>query len=209
MNPVRNYQSKKNSLRNSKLFKSQSKISNGVKKNGFTLSEVLVVTAIIAIFSTATLISLRVGARHFALENAAHGLGQDLRKIQAMAMAAQECPLDKCGGPPAIIPSRYGIELEKDKDYYIVFADLNDNGRYEPGISDIEIEKVTFEKGIKIQALLTPNAKTTVWVTFKPPDPLTTIRDLQEYSTLRIQLISIDNQTKVISLNQAGLIAIE
>jgi Tfp pilus assembly protein FimT len=176
-------------------------------EKSFTITELLVITAMISILSSITLISLRAGSRQFALENAVHKLSQDLRRAQAMAMAAKECPIDKCGGPPAVTPSRYGIELQRDRDYYFLFADLNDNGKYEA--SDVEVERVTFEKGVRIQELFTPDSKITVWVAFRPPNPLTTIRDPGERSSLRIQLINPNNQTKIVSVNEAGLIAIE
>ena len=177
------------------------------KGAGFTLTELLTVIAIISIISVLVLPNYRAGERSFALQRSAHKVSQDLRRVQEMAMSAKECPVDKCGGPPAIVPSRYGIEFGKDRDYYIFFADLNDNGKYET--SDREVERITFEKGVKIQELFTPDSKITVWVAFKPPDPLTTIRDPGERLILRIQLINVNNQTKIISLNNAGLIAVE
>jgi len=178
-----------------------------MKNKGFTLTELLTVIAIISIISVLVLPNYRAGERSFALQRSAHKVSQDLRRVQEMAMSAKECPVDKCGGPPAIVPSRYGIEFGKDRDYYIFFADLNDNGKYET--SDREVERITFEKGVKIQELFTPDSKITVWVAFKPPDPLTTIRDPGERLILRIQLINVNNQTKIISLNNAGLIAVE
>lgn len=168
-------------------------------KKGFTIIELLVVTGIIALMTALILPNYRSGDRQLALQRSAHKMGQDLRRTQEMAMSAKEFQ--------GQVPSRYGIEFDKDRDYYILFADLNDNGKYEP--SDIEVESIAFEKGVKIQDLFTPDSKTIVWVAFKPPDPLTTIRDPGGRSILKIQLINANNQIKVVSVNNAGLITIE
>lgn len=179
-------------------------------QKGFTLIELLVVTGIIILLSALIFPNYRAGGQQLALQRSAHKLAQDIRRAQEMSMSAKECPIDKCGGPPAIIPPRYGIEFRRDRDHYILFADINDNGTYQPPPGpDREIERIYFERRVRIQRLFTPASQTTVWVAFKPPDPLTTIRDLGERSILRIQLINVNNQTKIISLNRAGLIYVE
>ena len=172
-----------------------------MSKKGFTLVELMVVVSIIGLLSVVVFANYRAGEKQFALQRSAHKLAQDIRRAQNMAMSAKEFQ--------GQVPSRYGIEFGKDRDYYILFADLNDNGKYEPGSPDIEVEKITFEKGVRIQELFTPASETTVWVAFKPPDPLTTIRDPGERSILRIQLINVNNQTEIINVNKAGLIEIE
>ena len=165
----------------------------------FTLIELLVVISIIVLLTVLMLPNYRSGDRQLALQRSAYQLAQDLRRTQEMAMSSKEFQ--------GQVPPRYGIEFGKDRNYYILFADRNDNGRYEA--SDTEIERITLGKGVTIQDLFTPASKTRVFVAFKPPDPLTTIRDPGERSTLRIQLISADNQIKVVSVNVAGLISIE
>jgi len=170
-----------------------------MESKGFTLTELLVVIAVISILSAIILPSYRTGERLFALQRSAYKVAQDIRRAQEMAMSAKEFQ--------GSLPSRYGIEFGKNRDYYILFADLNDNGKRES--SDIEVERITLEKGIKIQDLLTPSSKDMVWVAFKPPDPLTTIRDPGDRSILSIQLINASNQTKIVSVNNAGLIYVE
>ncbi len=166
--------------------------------------ELLEVIGIITLLSALILPNYRSSERQFALQRSAHKISQDLRRAQEMAMSAKEFQ--------GVVPPRYGIEFDKDRDYYILFADINDNGKYESmgPKPDIEVERITFEKGVKIKDLLTPASKTTIWVAFKPPDPLTTIRDPgEDRSILRIQLINADNQIKVVSVNIAGLINVE
>lgn len=113
------------------------------------------------------------------------------------------------------VPPRYGIEASTgDPTHYILFADLNDNGKYEP--ADLEaIETITFEQGVMIDQLFVgdpfPLSSTTkIWITFKPPDPTTEIRNpaASEFSAVEIQLIG-DSQTKTIKVNKVGRIEID
>jgi len=191
-------------------------LRNFFKKNskGFTLIEFLVVTVIITILTAAILVNYRNSGQQFALQRSAYKLAQDIRRAGEMAMSAQECPINKCGGPPAIIPPRYGIEFSIDRDYYILFADINDNGKYEPPSPDIEVERITFEEGVSIKALYSSSggpfsSKDQLWVTFKPPVPVTVIRDPGEMSSERIELANTQNQTKTININAIGLIDVD
>jgi len=172
---------------------------------GFTLVELLVVTAIIVLMTALILPNYRTSDKQLVLQRATYKLAQDLRRTQEMAMSAKEFQ--------GQVPPRYGIEFGKDRNYYILFADMNipdGNGKYEPPGPDIEVERITLEKGVMVQDLLTPLSKTTVWVAFKPPDPLTTIRDPgEDRAILRIKLTNADNQIKIVSVNNVGLIAIE
>lgn len=170
---------------------------------GFTLIELMVVVSIISLLSVIIFANYRSGERQLALQRSAYQLAQDLRRVQGMAMATREFEGE--------VPPRYGIEFTKDQDSYILFTDINDNGKYEPGGGNPDriVETIYLEKGAWVGELRTPSSKTTVWVTFKPPDPLTTIRDPGEREILRIQLTNLNNQTKIISLNKAGLIEVE
>lgn len=166
---------------------------------GFTLIELVVTTFIISLLTVLILPNYRFGDSQFALQRAVHKMTQDMRRTQEMSMSTREFQ--------GQIPSRYGIEFAKNRDYYILFADINDNGTYE--IPDLEVERIFLEKGVKIQDLLTPFSSQTVWVAFKPPDPLTSILDPIARSTLIIQLNNANNQIRTASVNGAGLIAVE
>jgi len=177
-----------------------------MKKNGFTIIELLVVISIIAILSGIVLIDYRSSQQTLVLQRATNKLAQDIRRVQEMAMSARESN----GVPP-----RYGIEFViTDPDHYILFADLNDNGKYESADGD-PVETVTFEQGVRIDQLLIgdsdPLSSTTkIWITFEPPDPITEIRNPAATGFLiaRVQLIGA-NQTKTISVNAVGRIEID
>jgi len=192
-----------------KLFQ----VSNGVKQfnneKSFTLVEILVSIFIIILLSGIIFANYRQSGQQFALQRSANKLAQDIRRAQAMAMGAKECPINKCGGPPAITPSRYGLEFTlSNPNYYILFADRNDNGTYEP--PDNEVETIPLEEGVSIDRLFTIASQTGLWISFKPPDPITVIRDPGGPRSLgEIRLIGANNQTKTISVNAAGLIGIQ
>jgi len=198
-------------------FRRAHHIRSSVRRNeGFTLIELLAVTAVITILTAAILLNYKNSGQQFALQRSTHKLAQDIRRAAEKAMSAQECPIDKCGGPPAIIPSRYGLEFEKGENYYILFADINDNGTYEsgPGSQDKEIEQISFEEGVSIKDLYSSiggpfSSKNQLCVTFKPPAPAIEIRDpAVGRSSGRIELTNAQNQTKTIDINAVGLIDI-
>jgi len=187
-----------------------------IKWRGFTLAEVMVSIFIIVLMSGIIFANYRVGGRQFALQRSANKLAQDIRRTQQMAMGAVECPVANCCGVATqTIPPRYGVQfINSSPDYYsyIIFADCNDNGKYEP--SSNVVETINFEGGVRISDLSIgdpPTSKTQLYITFKPPDPTIDMRTpADETSTIaRIQLINPNNQTKTITVNSAGLIEIQ
>jgi len=178
-------------------------------QKGFTLIELLVSIFIIVLMSGIIFANYRQSGQQFALQRSANKLAQDIRRAQQMAMSAAECPINKCGGPPAIIPSRYALGfLITNPNEYILFADRNDNGTYEP--PDNEVETIPLEEGVSINELFTIASQTGLWISFKPPDPITVIRDPGGPRSIgRIRLIGANNQTKAVEVNSAGLIKVE
>lgn len=170
----------------------------------FILIELIVVMGIIAILSGIVLINYRTGQEQLALQRATNKLASDIRRVQEMAMSARESN----GVPP-----RYGVQFTTtDPDYYILFADLNDNGKYEPGDDD-PIETTTFEQGVSIDQLFigdSLSSTTKIWITFEPPDPIIEIRNpaATGFSIAKVQLIGA-NQTKTIEVNEVGRIEID
>ena len=168
-------------------------------KKGFTLIELLIVIGIIALMTAIALPHYRAGERQFALQRSAHQLVQDLRRTKEMAMSAREIP-----GAPATFRGAYGIRFIKNSSSYILFADLNNNQKYDA--HDKRIETLNLEKGVKVSSL-SPSSPLTV--IFAPPDP--TVVFQPDWA----EIISITISTKdgvinaTISVNSVGLIAIE
>jgi prepilin-type N-terminal cleavage/methylation domain-containing protein len=178
-------------------------------QKSFTLIELLVVTVIITLLSLVVFLNYRAGGQQLALQRSANKLAQDIRRAQGMAMSAKEY-----GGE---VPPRYGIECSTDNpDYCILFADVNDNGLYQE-VLDEEVERITFERGVSVQQLFVGDPPSSqfrvrVGVTFKPPDPATTIRGSGDPDDgLPVTQIVLTNgtETKSINVNKAGLIYVE
>ncbi|MBI2041810.1 MAG: prepilin-type N-terminal cleavage/methylation domain-containing protein [Candidatus Nealsonbacteria bacterium] len=164
----------------------------------FTLIELLAVTAIIAILSAIVLPNYKGGDKQLALQRSASKLTQDLRRAQEMAMSAREVS--------GAVPYGFGIHFDNFySDYYILFADLNNN--HHQDAADQDLETINLESNVKISNLSPASAFSVV---FAPPDPVTWINDASSGVDAQITL-SINGLTdnKVIFVNNAGLVSIQ
>jgi len=178
-------------------------------KKGFTLIELLVITSIIALMSALVIPNLRFGKEQFAVQNSAHKLAQDLRKVQEMAMSSLEFN--------GVIPQGgYGIYFEKSANFYILFADCSGNRQYDSngtqcnGVSEKISEQSFLNKRIIINNLSSPLPKNALNIVFAPPDPRIYIEPGDgSIATIFITDPSIQVSEKMITVNKAGLISIE
>ena len=160
-------------------------------KNGFTLIEILVVTAVALILSSILLVNLRGGEKQYAQERSLHKIGQDLRRAENLSLSAQEFE----GQVPK---GGYGFYFKiEEKDHYILFADIDADGTYNAG--DGLVENIKLEKGAEIQNL----SSSPLTITFLPPDPTINIRPVAQTATITL------NNNRRVSINSAGLIEIE
>jgi len=173
-------------------------------KNGFTLTELLTVLAVIFILTSVSFPAYRTAQKQYVLENAARKLAQDIRKAQEMAISARIC--GPCGDK---VPPGYGIYLHQGNTSYLIYADTNPaqgNEIYDGG--DVIIETISFESGVFIKNV-NPSSLS---INFKPPDPKIRIgNNSQTLSEVSIVLsLSTDtSKTKTIKVNKAGLIYVE
>lgn len=190
-----------------------------IKKSGagFTFVESMIVIAMIGILSIIVIPSYQSAKNQLALERSAVKLAQDLRKVQEMAMSAQEC--EPCGG---IVPEGgYGIYIRKTPSVpaqttYRLFADMDDNQRYNH-VQDVIIEEVSLESKIIIYDL----SRNIVTIAFKAPDPKVFFSGKSNdpdswnpFSNPEITIAIEDNpenpaNQKVIKVNAVGLIYID
>ncbi len=169
------------------------------QKKGFTLTETILVVALIIILSSFTLASHRQGERLFSLQRAAHKLAQDLSYTRDMAMRGQKTSAS-CGG---IFPSGgYGLYFSVGSNSYILFADCNNNGQYD--FVPEKIEEIFLESRITIKTLL-PSSP--ISITFFPPDPVITITPDSGSGSATVTLF-LGEYTKDIFFTTAGLIDI-
>lgn len=175
-------------------------ISNGASK-GFTVPEILVVIFMIALLSLITLPYYSAAKQQLAVERSASKLAQDIRLIVEKAMSVQEEPA--CG---AGFGYGYGIKLsDSDPEEYLLFADCNDNGSYQPSDELISQGQVEFEEGVEIESLSRNNLN----IVFRPPDPTVTISNDDNTATIIIRSIRYPEKKRTIIINKVGLVNID
>lgn len=177
-------------------------------KKGFTLVEVLVVIAIMVIVLMVTLASYRVGSQRLALKRSVHKLSQDIRKAQEMAMSTREFQGSIPQGGYGLIMStvaQSGIDFPH---IYIISTYAADNN------PDTDTERITLEKGIKINKIYSISGGTEtevseIFFNFIPPAPQTCILGCTaDGAKIILSLEQDPSQTKTVKINKAGLIEI-
>lgn len=120
------------------------------KRQGFTLVELIISIAILALISVSTIFSLRRTREKDELNTAGRLLTADIRNIQARALAGRNVltcdtvsgrrvcepenttPSVCTGACESAPPSHFGIWFTSDEDGYILFADvLTEDWRYD------------------------------------------------------------------------------
>jgi Tfp pilus assembly protein FimT len=170
---------------------------------GFTLAELLMIAFVILLLTSLILPHFRLGERKFALERSANKLAQDIRRAQAKTMAAEEFR--------GLKPKGYGIYLTENSNSYILFADCNENKKYDLsgtpcGDFSEKVEEIKLEKKVKIGSL-SPSPLNIVFIS---PDPTTWINESTSNSALiTLILENRPSQSKIIIVNPTGSIEIE
>lgn len=170
-----------------------------MKKNAFTLIEVLTALAVISVLTGLILADYRSTQVQFSLERSADKLAQDLRRAEEMAISAKEI-----AGAPLTFRGGHGIFFQKDSQAYIIFSDLDDDKDYDgPGEN---VEELNLEKNVIVSGLLKetdPNL-ITLAVVFSPPDPAVNINEKAQITLKN----TANNREKIIEINRAGLIRV-
>jgi len=205
------------------------------KDKGFTLLEITVVVAVIALLSTIFLVNYRGGDKQYALLRASHKLAQDLRTVEEMALSSRKTPLEKFGG--TFPKGGYGIYVKisnltvNDCPSYsqgyciILFADCDGEGDYDywgtgvhdcasaefgsgNSVADEIIKELTLEDGVKITGL--PDPSNPLIITFLPPEPTLVIKNGGEVLESAFIRLGYEGKTegKQININRLGQIEI-
>ena len=178
-------------------------------KKGFTLIELLVIITIIAFMSVFVIPNLRFGEKQFAVQNSAHKLTQDLRRVQEMAMSSSEFN--------GIIPKGgYGIYFEKKANFYTLFADCSSDKQYDSigtqcnGASEKILEQSFLDEKVFISNLKSPSPMSELNIVFTPPDPTIYIEPGNgSIANIFISYRPYEIPGKTIIVNKAGLIFIK
>jgi len=175
-------------------------------QKAFTLIELIVIMAIMGIFSTMLFIDYGKNSKIFTLERAAQKAAQDIRRAQEMAM----------GGSSVVDGANaYGVYFDKtgvNNLKYIIYGNKNVNWYYDSANpADVISETINIEKGIKIcdiKNVLNGSPVDSVSVSFKPPDPTTYIDSYYTgYEASIILCIDGDvTKTRTVKVNNSGRI---
>jgi prepilin-type N-terminal cleavage/methylation domain-containing protein len=175
--------------------------------SGFTLVEMLVVIIIITILSSLFVVNYKNIQNQLALERAAFGLANDIRRAQERAMSAGAEP--ECTNPN--FKYKYGVYIESGTNQYRLFADCNDNGKYQPADVDYIVNLVDFKE---VEIPPDPiNSFKKISIVFAPPDPVVSfskdpLPDPEEVSII-IRVNNDNTKIKTVTVNKAGLVDIQ
>jgi type II secretory pathway pseudopilin PulG len=196
-----------------------------MKNKGFTLLEITVVISIIIFLGTIFFADYRGVEKQFALKRSANQLAQGLRKAQELALSCRKTPPEL--GSESFPGGGYGIYLEKGANSYVLFADCDDDQKYDksstkrcdqtgdPGVFSEKIEEVFLEKNIKISEFYPSFSGTycpvsgvnCLDISFIPPNPTVYLNDGSfEESSIILTFDGISKKT--ITINKAGLVDI-
>jgi prepilin-type N-terminal cleavage/methylation domain-containing protein len=163
---------------------------------GFTLVELMTVTAIIFIVSAMALADYRQGNRRVLLDNEAYRFSQNVRRAQEWALSSRDF------GQTA--PAGFGVYVSSASSY-ILYED-NDGGKdYDEGE---EIEEVFLDDKVEISVSIPSSAD----INYASPTLLGKITDNTgaEFEWARITFrVKNGTQSRVVAANIAGLVYVE
>lgn len=191
------------------------------QRSGFSLVEVLVLSAIVALISSVVLFNFTGFGETTALNRATRELALAMRQAQNVSLS-----IHQVGG---VVPPFAGVKISTsalDADGYTIFGDLNDpdsdgtpdGNKLFDAPPDVRIDGATFGRGIAVSALkngagatITP-AGNTVNLLFSPPEARVSFSDgggntLTE-TAIEVVLKSPSGNTRSVVVRISGQIAI-
>ncbi|OGZ34103.1 MAG: hypothetical protein A3I88_03230 [Candidatus Portnoybacteria bacterium RIFCSPLOWO2_12_FULL_39_9] len=164
----------------------KSQISNLKSIKGFTLIELVVVIAIMALLSGFVLANYRQGQSRYDLETAAQIFIANLRRAQNLAMVG----LEQNGASPF----GYGIYTPDSNSYLIFYNQTGDND-YQPASIDLEVIS------LPSRVFISPIGRS---IFFTPPDPTTYING--ENSGSQSFTLTKDGEIRSVTIYSSGRI---
>ena len=174
---------------------------------GFTITELLVVIAVIILMTGLILPNWRSGEQSLALDRVVHKAGQDVRRAQELSLRAQA--FDNCPQDTSI--TGYGIVFDTSwsSTQYRLFANCKSDGSaddYTFGSNDMVLSEgtITLENGIEI-ALVSPTPQASI--VFIPPTPQVFINgDQGENAHISFQRTDGEGSPKTLNITRKGVI---
>lgn len=200
-----------------------------MKKNGFSLLELLVVIFIIGLFASIVVSGFNEVRNRLALKRAANQLVQDLRKAQEMAMSSAELKEGEgCSLPLAAQGYGIYINTSTDNKSYKLYADTTSDAGWDcetysgPGTecweyynsADCVVQTVYIqEKGVIVKEILnTTGGVPKTGINFKPPNPnikIKWLRDDMDEVKIVLALETKLSETRTVVINRAGMAQIQ
>lgn len=170
--------------------------------------ELLTSMAIITLITGIFLANYRDAEKRNDLTLSAQNLVSDIHIAQSNSLGLAEY-ID--AGVPTVPPGGWGVHFssaDPGNDGYVIFADLNSDGRYNDGegMASSGARVITFSRNIRIKEFNHLSGPT-LDLTFLPPDPITNISD-EVSTTTEADIVLTElgkNNTKAISINFLGL----
>jgi len=151
------------------------------RQKGFTLVEILVVTAVIAIISSIMIVNWRKNEGQYQLQRAAQEIAQTIRKAQDYALSGNRMFWSPTG--EWVVPRYYGVHFERDNPTFFIYGDWIGNEGYQ-NPEDIQETYVTLETGIQFDSFGGGN---TLDIMFNLPDGITSFSKSGDYVTITIK----------------------
>lgn len=186
------------------------------RRRGFTMIEVVVMLAIITILSAIVLVNFTGLNEGGTLNRAQRELGLALRRAQNMAATVKQIEV---GGTPDVPPA-IGVQLSTQagsNGSYLLFGDLDQNGRFGAGLENIE-KPIPFFRNIIVKEFRNETqaviAIPTLNILFQAPEAVMTFHDdtngtLINEPTLRVILEAPSGQIREVTIRTSGQISIK
>lgn len=180
-------------------------------RGGFTMIEMTITIFIIAIIATIVLANFSGFGENVAMQRSAQEFALLIRQAQNMSLSVRQ--IETSAG--RIVPPAIGVYLNVSlPESYILFADLDNNKRYDPSIDAKIGNDIFFEKRVKIDSLLDQNSipQTVINIVFAAPEASVTIynQDNPIGEQAIINLITTSGvYKKKIGVRTSGQISIE
>ena len=166
-------------------------------KKGFTTIELIVAISLIAVMTSALMISWSPAEKSLSLKQASHQISQDLRRAAQLSLSAasSSCPTfyeDYYG---------FGVQLTANSGTYIIYENCNQNYVWDASSDDTLIQEVTINEDLEVSAV-TPSSPLNVL--FVPPEPQVFINNSTTSDAVITTKIINDTTTQQIEINSRG-----
>jgi len=174
-------------------------IKKSKKNSGFTLAELVLSIAIMAIISASAIFSIGNGGREQALLRAAQNFAFNVRKAQNLALSPK-----KYGVNPVCF---YGVHTETPTQYFIYYHDQSPcpaGTQYNPGQST-KLETIIIEGGANFSGTSLNRD-----ISFEPPEPITYFDGATGFATEKnIFFTNSIGSTRQVNINKFGNVSVQ